>query len=80
MVLATFQTTLEGYFHNIRISMPKQHILGFDAIEFLFLLLALFDVAMQLAIFGNRMSPEFPATTGLLANLQLDAFLFFILR
>jgi len=43
------------------------------------LLLALLDIAMQLAILGNGMAPEFTTATRLLTDFELDAFLFFVL-
>ena len=79
-VLAGFEATLERDFHHIRVSMAEQHILGFDAIEFFLLLLALLDITMKFAVFRNRMSPELTAATGFLTNLKLNALLLFVLR
>lgn len=80
LVLATFEATLESDLHYVGVGVTEEHVLGFDAVEFFLLLLPLLDVAMQFAILGNWMSPELTAATGLLADLQLDAFLFFVLR
>lgn len=60
--------------------MAKEHVLGFDTIEFFFLLLALLDITMKFAVFSNRMSPELTAATGFLTNLKLNAFLLLVLR
>jgi len=80
IALAAFETALERDFNHIGVSMAEKHILGLDAIEFLFLLLTLLDIAMEFTIFGNGMTPKLTTATRLLANLELDAFLLFILR
>ena len=79
-VLAAIEAALELDLHHVSVGVAKQHVLGFDAVEFLLLLLALLDIAMEFAILGDGMSPELAATAGLLTNLQLDAFLFLVLR
>ena len=45
---------------------------------FFFCLLAQLDVAVQFAVLGNRVSPEFASAAGFLANLELDALLFLV--
>jgi hypothetical protein len=77
---AAFQTALKRNFDNISISMAKEHVFGFDTIEFFLLLLTLLYIAMKFAVFGNGMTPKFTTATRLLANLELDTLLLFILR
>lgn len=77
--VATIQTALERYFDDFGIVMPENHVLGLDGIDVLFLLLALLDIAVQFTVLGNGMAPELAAATGLLANLELDTFLFLVL-
>jgi len=78
-VVATFEAALEFQVHGFRVVVAEDDILGFDVFDVFLLLLALLDVAVQFAILGNRVSPEFTAATGFLADFELDAFLLFVL-
>ena len=77
---AAFQATEEFQIQNLGVIVLEHHVLDVDAFEFLLMLGALLDVAMQFAILRDRMSPELAGATGLLANLKFDALLFFVLR
>ena len=70
---------MESDLDHVRIGVTEQHVFGLDAVELFLLLLALLDIAMQLAILGNGMAPEFTTATRLLTDFELDAFLFFVL-
>ena len=79
-VVAAFQATLEFQVHGFRVVVPENNVLGFDVFDILLLLLALFDVAVQFAVLGNWVTPEFTAATRFLADFELDAFFLFVLR
>ena len=78
--VATVEAALEFQVHGFRVVVAEDDVLGFDVLDVLLLLLALLDVAVQFAILRNRVSPEFTAATGFLADFELDAFLLFVLR
>ena len=78
--VATVEAALEFQVHCFRVVVAEDDVLGFDVLDVLLLLLALLDVAVQFAILRNRVSPEFAAAAGFLANFELDAFLLFVLR
>ncbi len=78
--VAAFETALEGEVHGFRVVVAEDDVLGLDAFHVFLLLLAQLDVAVQFAVLGDRVSPEFAAAAGFLANLQLDAFLFLVFR
>ena len=78
-VVATFEAALEFQVHGFGVVVAEDDVLGFDVFDIFFLLLALLDVAVQFAVLGNRVSPEFAAATGFLANFELDAFFLFVL-
>lgn len=46
VVFTTGQTALEINFYHVCVGVAEQHVLGFDGIEFLLLLLALLNIAM----------------------------------
>ena len=79
-VVATVEAALEFQVHGFRVVVAENDVLGLDVLDVLLLLLALLDVAVQFAVLGNRMAPEFTAATGFLADFELDAFLLFVLR
>ena len=79
-VVASFEAALEFQVHGFGVVVAEDDVLGFDVLDVLLLLLALLDVAVQFAILRNRVSPEFAAATGFLADFELDAFLLFVLR
>ena len=79
-VVATVEAALEFEVHGFRVVMTEDNVLGFDVLDVFLLLLALLDVAVQFAILRNRVTPEFAAATGFLADFELDAFLLFVLR
>ena len=79
-IVATIETALEFQVHGFGVVVAEDDVLGFDVLDVLLLLLALLDVAVQFAILRNRVSPEFAAATGFLADFELDAFLLFVLR
>jgi hypothetical protein len=60
--------------------VAEDDVLGLDALDVLLLLLALLDVAVQFAVLGNRVTPEFAAAAGFLANLELDTLFLFVFR
>ncbi len=77
---AAGQLATELDVHDLRIIVLEDHILHINGFEELFPLLAVLDVAVQLAVFGDWMSPKLLPASGLLTDFQLDAFLLFILR
>ena len=79
-VVATVEAALEFQVHGFGIVVAEDDVLGFDVLDVLLLLLALLDVAVQFAILRNRVTPEFAAAAGFLADFELDAFLLFVLR
>ena len=79
-VVAAFETALEFQVHCFRVVVAENNVLGFDVLDILLLLLALLDVAVQFAVLGDRVAPEFTAATGFLADFELDAFFLFVLR
>ena len=79
-VVAAFEAALEFQVHGFRVVVAENDVLGFDVLDILLLLLALLDVAVQFAVLGDRVAPEFAATAGFLADFELDAFLLFVLR
>ena len=79
-VVATVEAALEFEVHSFRVVVAEDDVLGFDVLDVFLLLLALLDVAVQFAILRNRVTPEFAAATGFLADFELDAFLLFVLR
>ena len=78
LLVAPFQAALKGEVHGFRVVVAEDDVLGFDVLDILLLLLALLDVAVQFAVFGNRVSPEFAPATRLLANLEFDALFLFV--
>lgn len=79
-VVATVEAALEFQVHGFRVVVAEDDVLGFDVLDVLLLLLALLDVAVQFAVLRDRVTPEFTAATGFLADFELDAFLLFVLR
>jgi len=79
-VVATVETALEFQVHGFRVVVAEDDILGFDVLDILLLLLTLLDVAVQFAVLSDRVTPEFAAAAGFLADFELDAFLLFVLR
>ena len=78
--VATVEAALEFEVHGFRVVVAEDDVLGFDVLDVLLLLLALLDVAVQFAVLGNRVTPEFAAAAGFLANFELDALFLFVLR
>ena len=79
-VVAAFEAALEFQVHGFRVVVAENDVLGFDVLDILLLLLALLDVAVQFAVLRDRVTPEFAAAAGFLADFELDAFLLFVLR
>ena len=79
-VVATVEAALEFEVHGFRIVVAEDDVLGLDVLDVLLLLLALLDVAVQFAVLGDRVAPEFTAAAGFLADFELDAFFLFVLR
>lgn len=77
-LVAALETALEGEVHGFGVVVANNDVLGLDALHVLLLLLAQLDVAVQFAVLGNRVSPEFASAAGFLANLELDALLFLV--
>ncbi len=80
LLVAAFQTALEGQVHGFRVIVAEDDVLGLDVLDVLLLLLALLDVAVQFAVLGDRMAPEFAAAARFLADFQLNTLLFLVLR
>lgn len=78
-LVATFQTAFERNFKNFGVIMAEDHVFRLDGIDIFLLLLPLFDIAVELAIFSDRVAPELAAATGFLANLEFDTFFLFVL-
>ena len=78
-LVAAFQTALEWKFHRFGVVVAEDDVLGFDVLDIFLLFLALLDVAVLVAVFGDGMPPEFAAAAGFLADLQFDAFFLFVL-
>ena len=76
--VAALETALEGQVHRLGVVVAEDDVLGLDALDVLLLLLAQLDVAVQFAVLGDRVSPEFASAAGFLANFELDAFLFLV--
>ena len=79
-LVAAFETALEGEVHGLGVVVAEDDVLGLDVVHILLLLLALLDVAVQFAVLRDRVTPEFAAAAGFLADFELDAFLLFVLR
>ncbi len=79
-VAAAVEAALEFEVHGFRIVVAEDDVLGFDVLDVLLLLLALLDVAVQFAVLRDRVTPEFTAAAGFLADFELDAFFLFVLR
>ena len=76
--VAPFEAALEHQVHGLGVVVADNDVLGLDAFHVLLLLLAQLDVAVQFAVLGNRVTPEFASAAGFLANFELDAFLFLV--
>lgn len=79
LLVAAFQTALEGQVHGFRVVVAEDDVLGLDVFDVLLLLLTLLDVAVLFAVLGDRMAPEFAAAARFLADFQLNALLFLVL-
>ena len=79
-LVAPVQAALEREVHGFRVVVAEDDVLGLDALDVLLLLLALLDIAVQFAVLGNRVAPEFAAAAGFLANLELDTLFLFVFR
>ena len=77
--VAAFEAALEGEIHGFRVVVAENDVLGLDVVHVLLLLLALLDVAVQFAVLGDRVTPEFAAAAGFLANFQLDTLFLLVL-
>ena len=79
LFVAAFQAALEGEVHSLRVVVAEDNVLGLDAVQALFLFLALLDVTVQFAVLGDGVAPELAAAARFLANFQLDALFLFVL-
>jgi hypothetical protein len=79
LLFATVEAAAELEVQHFGIVVLEDHVLDVDAFELLLVLGPLLDIAMELAILRNGVSPELPAAPGFLANLKFDALLFLIL-
>ena len=77
--VAAFETALEGEVHGLGVVVAEDDVLGLDVVHVLLLLLALLDVAVQFAVLGDRVTPEFAAAAGFLADFQLDTLFLLVL-
>lgn len=78
-LVTAVEAALEGQVHGLGIVVAEDDVLGFDIFHILLLLLALLDVAVQFAVLGDRMAPEFAAAARFLADFQLDALFLLVL-
>ena len=78
--VAPLEAALEHQVHGLGVVVADNDVLGLDALHVLLLLLAQLDVAVQFAVLRDRVTPEFTAAAGFLADFELDAFLLFVLR
>ena len=78
-LVAAFEAALEGEVHRLGVVVAEDDVLGLDVVHVLLLLLALLDVAVQFAVLGDRVAPEFAAAAGFLTDFQLDALLLLVL-
>ena len=76
--VATFEAAQKIKVKHFGVVVLEDHVFDVDALEFLLVLRALLDVAMKLAIFGDRMAPEFATTARFLADFELDSLLLFV--
>ncbi len=79
-VFTTFQAATELEIDDIGVIVTEHDVLRVDVFDILFLLLAILDVAVQRTVLGDRVAPKFAPAARFLADLELDAFLLFILR
>lgn len=79
-IVAAFQAATELQVQNIGIIVAEHDILCIDVLHIFLLLLAIFNIAVNRAVFSNRVTPKFATATRFLANLELDAFLLFVFR
>lgn len=79
-IVAAVEAAAELEVDDIGIIVAEHDVLRIDVFHVLLLLLPILDIAVLVAIFGNRMPPELDAAARFLANFELDAFLLFILR
>lgn len=79
VLVAAFQTALEGQVHGLRVVVAEDDVLGLDAFDVLLLLLALLDVTVLFAVLGDGVAPEFTAAAGFLADFELDTLFLFVL-
>ena len=77
-LVATFEAALEHQVHGFGVVVADHDVLGLDAFHVLLLLLAQLDVAVQFAVLGNRVTPEFASAAGFLADFELDTLLFLV--
>lgn len=77
-LVAAVKAALEREVHGFGVVVAEDDVLGLDALDVLLLLLTKLDVAVQLAVLGNRMAPKFAAATRFLANLELDTLFLFV--
>ena len=77
--VAAFETALEGEVHGFGVVVAEDDVLGLDVVHVLLLLLALLDIAVQFAVLGDRVTPEFAAAAGFLADFQLDTLFLLVL-
>jgi hypothetical protein len=78
-LIAALEAAKKFQVQHFRVIVLEDHVLDFDAFELFLVLRPLLDIAMQVAIFRDRVAPEFTTATRFLANLELDAFFLFVL-
>lgn len=79
-VFTTVQAAAELEIDDIGVIVAENDVLRVNVFDILFLLLAVLDVAVQRTVLGYRVAPKFATAARFLADLELDAFLLFILR
>ncbi len=79
-VLAAVEAAAELEINDVGVIVAEDDVLRIDVLDVLLLLLAVLDVAVLVAILGNRMAPKLHAAAGFLTNLELDALFLFVFR
>lgn len=79
LLAAAFQATEKGEFCNFSVVVSEDHVAGLEGLLVFFLDLSLLDIAVEFAILGDGVSPEFLAASRVLTYLEFNAFFLFVL-
>ena len=78
--IAVVQAAFELEIHGFCVVVAENNVFGLDVFHIFLLLLTLLDVAMEIAVLGNRVAPEFTAAAWFLADFEFNAFFLFVFR